>query len=152
MTNSDEEDSDGEIQKIVINRCFGGFGLSNAALDRLVEEHGYETTGYDDEGEHENPDADIIDGDGHVTHHYSLLNSREPTTRTRPELVTVVQEMGEKADGPHASLDVVEVPARLDWVITEYDGVETVREKHRMWPEGGDAEKMMSSENIDTDD
>ncbi len=124
-----------EAQQIVVNRRFGGFGLSEQALDILVEEYGYTTTNYED-GEYADPDADIIDDAGHVTHHYKLIDNREASTRTRRELAEVVERLGEDANGDHAKLEVVELPADKEWVVTEYDGVETVREKHRKYPSG----------------
>lgn len=121
-----------------MNRCFGGFGLSDEALDMLVDEYGFTTTTYED-GEYADPDADIIDDDGRVMHHYSLIDDREAATRTRDELVEVVERLGEDANGQHAALEIVELPVDFEWVVTEYDGVETVREKHRRYP-GGDYE------------
>ena len=56
-----------DTEQIVVNRRFGGFCLSEAALDLLVEEYGFKTTGYNEDGEYANPDADIVDGQGKVT-------------------------------------------------------------------------------------
>ncbi len=146
MTENRAESAD-EEQQIVVNRCFGGFGLSDEALDMLVEEHGYTTTTYED-GEYADPDADIIDDDTRVMYHYSLIDTRKASTRTRSELVEVVHQLGEDANGQHANLEVVELPAAKEWVVTEYDGVETVREKHRKYP-GGDYETgVFSSDDL----
>ncbi len=125
-----------ETQQIVVNRRFGGFGLSEQALDILVEEYGYTKTDFDDDGDYVDPSAEIVDGDSGVMHHYSLIDDREASTRTRSELAEVVERLGEDANGAHAKLEVVELPADKEWVVTEYDGVETVREKHRKYPGG----------------
>lgn len=53
--------------------------------------------------------------------------------RAAPELVQVVEELGEKASGSFANLVVVDVPDDVDWVIEEYDGYETIEEVHRSW-------------------
>ena len=41
--------------------------------------------------------------------------------------------MVEKANGNHADLKIVEIPANVEWQIDEYDGAEWVSEKHRTW-------------------
>lgn len=38
--------------------------------------------------------------------------------------------------GVASDLSIVEVPADIEWVITEYDGAETVCEAHRVFPGG----------------
>ena len=53
--------------------------------------------------------------------------------RDDPYLVQVVEELGARANGRHAELKVVEIPANVDWTIEEYDGNETVAEAHRTW-------------------
>jgi hypothetical protein len=90
--------------KIVINKCYGGFGLSGAALSRYNELAG---TAYE-------YDFDIED-------------------RSDAKLVAVVEEMGENSFGDHAKLKVVEIPDGVEWVVEEYDGLEWVAEKHRTW-------------------
>lgn len=88
--------------KIVINACFGGFGLSEEAYEFL----GIPWDGYGFE----------FDED-----------------RTNPELVKCVETLGEYADGMCAKLKVVDIPDDVDWEIDEYDGLESVHEKHRVW-------------------
>lgn len=53
--------------------------------------------------------------------------------RNDPQLVEVVEELGDAASGVHAKLKVVEIPDGVEWEIDEYDGVEQVAEKHRAW-------------------
>lgn len=97
--------------KIVKNACYGGYGLSDLALSRLSEITGKSITLCYDE--------------------YGWATDNE--TRTAPELVQVVEELGEKANGSFANLIVVEVPDDVNWVIEEYDGYETIEEVHRSW-------------------
>lgn len=93
-------------RKIVINRCYGGFGLSEPAWNAYVELAG------------------ITDRD------FSYYD----VDRDDPYLVQIVEEMGEAADGDFAKLMVVEIPADVNWEIDEYDGIEHVAEVHRTWP------------------
>ena len=93
--------------KIVINTCFGGFGLSALACEMLSELTGHKVSRYD----------------------YC-----EEDERTAPELVAVVETLGGvKASDTYAALKVVEVPDDVKWYIDDYDGVETVEEVHRSW-------------------
>ena len=94
------------VRKIVINRCYGGFSLSDAAEQRYKE-----LAGIND------PDWGYWD-----------------VARDDPYLVQVVEELGEEADGGFANLMVVEIPADVNWEIDEYDGIEHIAEVHRTWP------------------
>lgn len=53
--------------------------------------------------------------------------------RDDPLLIKVVEELGHKADGRCAELKIVEIPDDVEWEIDEYDGSETIEEKHRSW-------------------
>jgi len=91
--------------RIVINVCFGGFGLSPKAELHLLE-LGYKI---DDRG------------------------TRRTVPRDDPLLVQVVEEMGKDADARFSQLKIVTIPDGVDWEIEEYDGWESVHEKHRSW-------------------
>lgn len=118
--------------KVVINDCFGGFSLSNAAIERYfqlknipyyVEEHrNWPFKSYWlvplDQRDNKNPN--------HYFSEYTL-------ERNDPVLVQVVEELGRSADGEFASLKIVEIPDDVEWTIEEYDGSEHVAEKHRTW-------------------
>lgn len=53
--------------------------------------------------------------------------------RDDPTLVQVVKELGKKANGKFADLKIVKIPDGVEWEIDEYDGLETIDEKHRSW-------------------
>lgn len=53
--------------------------------------------------------------------------------RDDPDLIKVVEELGDLADGSHAELKIVEIPDDVEYVIQEYDGNEWVAEQHRTW-------------------
>jgi hypothetical protein len=48
-------------------------------------------------------------------------------------LVKVVEFLGDKANGRHAKLKIVEIPDDVEFKIEEYDGQECVAEAHRTW-------------------
>jgi hypothetical protein len=81
-------------KKFVINRCYGGFGLSEEGLN-LYNSLSEKSLAYS----------------------YDI-------DRDDPFLVQVVETLGEKADGFNAELEIVIIPEDLDFEITEYDGME----------------------------
>lgn len=89
--------------EIVINCCFGSFGLSSEALAAYEKRTG--KTG---------------------VHDYDL-------DRDDLALVTIVKEMGAMANNRYSSLHIIKVPSDVQWEIVEYDGNEHVAEKHRTW-------------------
>jgi len=114
------------MKKIVINKCHGGFGLSDDAVMRYGElawlnlvktttNHGFSM--FHKEGRVDN-------------NHYFYEGNIE---RDDKYLVEVVEEMGGKACGRYADLKVVEIPDDAEWQIEEYDGWEHIAEKHRTW-------------------
>ena len=138
--------------KIVVNKCYGGFGLSHKAIMRYAELSGF--TLYPFAGMRDKRGALIIDQFiPCIPDDYNMFYvgySKQPLTadgkyvngsyfsardieRDDKILVQVVEELGADADGNYAELEIVEIPDNIEWVIDEYDGIETVEEKHRSW-------------------
>lgn len=114
-------------QDIVINTCHGGFGLSRDAQIAFLErsEISYTLVSRDDRHSNQRYGPMImVKG----KHWYD-----KDITRDNPILVTLVHELGNAANGDHARLKVVRVPANVDWQIDDYDGKEWISEKHRTW-------------------
>ena len=110
--------------KVVINKCYGGFGLSHAAIMRYGELKGINLV-TDENSRYRDVYVDVIKNDNYFSEH--------EIERNDSALVQVVEELGEKASGPHAELKVVEIPDDVKWKIDEYDGSEWVAEQHRTW-------------------
>ena len=91
------------MPKVVINTQFGGFGLSEAALDEYKNLKGITDENF---------------------WYYDI-------PRDCPVLVAMV-ERGD-ADGEYSDLKVVEIPDGVNWYIEEYGGLEHVAERHRTW-------------------
>jgi hypothetical protein len=53
--------------------------------------------------------------------------------RSNPELVAVVEKLGERANGRASRLEIIEIPDGVEWWIAEHDGKEWVEEAHRKW-------------------
>jgi hypothetical protein len=142
------------VRKVVINNCFGGFGLSHEAILAYLDKCGVPvwTEANDKFGGlipfhyYLVPPEERIPGDPEDWHNMTLAQRAahnvaysqtvfhdRDLARDDPYLVAVIEELGARANGRHAELKVVEIPADVDWEITEYDGNEAVAEKHRTW-------------------
>ena len=109
------------VRKIVINKCYGGFSLSDVATEKYLAIKGLEY----EKGERQWFGTNYyVDGD-------IFLDSE--IERDDPTLVLVVEQLGEQASGEVARLCVVEIPDDVEWEISEYDGLEHVAEVHRTW-------------------
>jgi hypothetical protein len=136
--------------KIVINKCFGGFGLSEEAVKRYAELKGiqlhmyYDATSLKVYGPERLRESTMrhwatrpLEADEHgVVEKFpdDAYWSEYSLDRTDPALVQTVEALGSPAaSGAHAKLAVVEIPDGVEWELDEYDGVEHVAEKHRTW-------------------
>jgi hypothetical protein len=90
--------------KVVYNSCFGGFSISVEALTRMKE-------------------LGFTGGSYVCSDNYVCLFG---CARHDPILVQVVEELGKRANGIHATLRIAEVSG--PYRIEEYDGSETVME------------------------
>jgi hypothetical protein len=93
------------VRYVVINTCYGGFGLSSRAATEYKHMAGITDPAW--------YDRDVA--------------------RDDPYLVKIIQDLGQAANAAYANLKVVEIPGDVDWEIAEYDGNEWVAEIHRTW-------------------
>lgn len=110
------------MTKVAYNACFGGFGLSDDALEALLDRKGIawdKSEGSGSMGSHyKRKDAD--DDSGYLLC-YNLTEDR-----TDPDLIAVIEALGDKANGMCAKLRIEELPEGAQYRIDEYDGNETV--------------------------
>jgi hypothetical protein len=141
--------------KVVINICFGGFGLSPLAQKEYLKLKGkecffYKQTKYNFQDKRdEYTRCDKPTQDSHSYHTFTKDHGKtfsnitndddsywyyyKDIERNDPDLVKVVEKLGEKANGSCAKLRVVEIPSGIDWEISDYYGNESIEEKHRSW-------------------
>ena len=152
--------------KVILNKCYGGFGISPMAYKLYAEKKGielypyiedvsnylskgetiYNKTDWTDERlnrtlithyftkdlgesivENENNKSEIYE----LYRNYNLyINSKY---RTDPVLIEVVEELGGKADGRYADLQIVEIPDGMIYDIDDYDGIETLHAPVQTW-------------------
>ena len=92
--------------KVVINQCWGGFGLSEQALERYTE----------------------------LKNIRKPVLAWQIKERNDPALVQTVEELGDKASDELAELSIIEIPDGTRYTIHDYDGMESIHEIHRSWP------------------
>lgn len=116
--------------KVVINICYGGFGLSSKAVERCIE-LGLGLTEYKGNF-YADPDAYFVK----INEEYFCIKGDDKEFRCNPVLIQVIEELGSgKASGNLAKLKIVEIPfdTTEGWDIDEYDGFERIEESHRFW-------------------
>ena len=110
---------------IVINTDYGGFGLSDEAVEQLFKLKGWKLVRQDRDSGFTMFYKDSIE-------ERNYFNERD-LERDDAELVQVVKKMKKKANGRFASLKIVSIPDNVEWIIQEHDGLEWVAEVHRTW-------------------
>jgi len=151
--------------KIVVNRCYGGYGLSYEAVMEYAKRAGITIYAFesltDKKGNIDfekyipyvpcKKDMTInhlkdkkakepfmvhygktpLGSDGKINN--STYFSESDIKRNDPILVSVVESLGEMANGKFAQLEIVEIPDDVEWEIDDYDGMESIEEAHRSW-------------------
>lgn len=101
--------------KVAINRCYGGFVLSDAAKGFL------KGRGWSADALRRLQDPETID-DGML--------------RSHGDVVEAVALLGTKgASSIYSSIELVMVPDGITYGLMNFDGMETVYEIGRIWPE-----------------
>jgi hypothetical protein len=140
------------MKQVVINTCYGGFGLSPEAYFLYAELKGItlypEVTNSLLTTYFIVPPEQQVNMDNWVTlsqeeriklnaqYKFQVLYDRE-IARDDPTLIKTVRELKEKANGRFAKLEIIEIPDNVKWHIEEYDGIEWIAEDHRTWPDQG---------------
>ncbi len=136
--------------EIVINICFGGFGLSHKAIMRYAEIKGIKLYPWISDVTKDVYGKRATIGNTEIDFNYAtkpvkneedykkkggdkIWWSNRDIDRTDPSLIQTVKELSKEADGTCARLKVIKIPNNVKWEIEEYDGTEWVAEKHRTW-------------------
>jgi hypothetical protein len=111
--------------KVVINKCYGGFGLSEEAV-RLARQLS------------DNPKWGdcVLQGESYADGKRNDFNfgGYSPEVARHDEiLIRVVEQLGATANGRCAELKVVEIPDGTRYEVGEYDGIESIHETHQSW-------------------
>ena len=109
-----------DVTKIVINRVYGGFDLSDEAYSFIAKKKGWQHACND------------YDRSYFITDNNDCMYACD-LNRDDLDLVQCLETLGHAADGNYSELKIVEVPSDVNWTICEYDGIEWVAEQHRTW-------------------
>lgn len=142
--------------KIVINSCYGGFGLSPCVLKLYYEKlnkpcyflkRKYNSTVLNVDAStstYEPVLAEELDKKDYWFASSIPNGTREDlfgnyiscrgVDRADPLLIEAIEEIGiENAGQRHSKLKIIEIPDWIEYTVEEYDGMEHVAEKHRTW-------------------
>lgn len=119
------------MTKVVINRCFGGFSLSDQAFEKLLERKGIAFDRVENESKLMGNTYYTAGNAGDEQHYISEYDYYG--NRADADLIAVIEEMGAEANGWAAELVIVQIPDDVEWHIDDYDGCEHVAENHRTW-------------------
>lgn len=98
--------------KIAINKCFGGFGVT----EEVIREAG------------------LGDMPWLTNSNFDISSNNCEAWRADPRLIAAIEKIGvEKAGDHYAALKIVTIPEGVNWRIAEYDGMEHIYEVHREW-------------------
>jgi hypothetical protein len=126
--------------KIVVNRCYGGFSISKAAAEYMAKLGDPVAIAEINEWRRDKYPAEKKQLQFTVKYRkepsfygYGYAEGANGYERTSPALIKAVEDLGAAASGEAAKLEVVEIPDNVEWEIDEYDGIESIHEKHRSW-------------------
>lgn len=119
--------------KVVINKCFGGFGLSDAVHEKLIELGVPHYNNWDELPKDESPYVITSDRPDDLFGKY-YSNFIDYDKRSYPLLIQAIEIVGiENASAGLAKLRIVEIPDDVKFEIDDYDGIESIHEIHRSW-------------------
>jgi len=113
-------------RKILINTDFGGFGLSDKAIELYLNKKGLKFA-----IEKKNS---LFSKRSLIFYVNGVYFSDHEVQRDDPALIKAVEEIGmEESADSFSTLKIVKVPCDVDWELKDYDGSEWIAEKHRTW-------------------
>lgn len=120
--------------KIIVNKCYGGFGISDEACEWLISNKKWKVSEYLKDGNTlKDKSAKLTPTDKPEFYgRYWTIADRDEL-RIDSDVIECVETLGKKSSGNHANLEVIEIPDDVEWEVDEYDGIESIHEVHRSW-------------------
>ena len=112
MPNIFSKPTEEAILGVAINCCYGGFSLSDKAVEELQKRIG---------------DPKIQS--------YSFQSYNDEYRRHHPVLIEVIKELGEEANGPFSKIEIdyIEEKYKDHYSVKEYDGMEGVEIRYHKY-------------------
>lgn len=137
------------MKKVILNKDYGGFGISKIGYELYARKMGLNLYMYETDFKGKDCFYKKTHNDALFTQYFTKdfgdnaniskedykdysLNLDE-SHREDPILIEVVEELKEKANGKYSKLRIVEIPDDLDYVIDNYDGIETLHQRVQEW-------------------
>lgn len=137
------------MKKVILNKCYGGFGISKSGYELYANKKGLNLFCYEVDFKGKEIIYKKSNGDKIFTQYFTKdfgdnvkINEKDyekyslnldGAYREDKILIEVVEELKEKANGKYSNLKIVEIPDNLDYVIDEYDGIETLHQEVEEW-------------------
>lgn len=151
------------MRKVVINKCFGGFNISDeAAIEIFKYENNIDEVfiyiSDDEKMELVNnvkfENGRFVDIDNYYVYVSNIylgesinrtdkqkieslkfmLCLTQDVERDNKKLIELMNQWGSgRCSGRCANLKIIEIPKHIDYYIDDYDGVETIHEQHNSW-------------------
>ena len=136
-------------RKIVVNRCYGGFGLSEKCVLLYAKKKGLQIY-VDHDARHrywltpriyrtdilssqEWYDATWEERDASIEKERMAVFNEYKIKRDDKFLIEAIGELGVELAGDDTTLEIVEIPEDIDWEIDDCSGHEKVYDKNRVW-------------------
>lgn len=113
--------------KVAINHCYGGFHLSQAVYQYLIDKKGWQISPDDYD-----PVKKLIKYNNRDKEYYCVFYDQN---RANLDLIEAIETLGldKAANLEYSEIILVEIPNDIKWYISEYDGWEEIHEEHRIW-------------------
>ena len=136
--------------KVILNKCYGGFGVSPKVYELYAKAIGKKAHFYNlNVGQFsvycymktDEPtffSSCLLKDYGDIVQENEIDWAKESlhidgSYREDKKLIEIVEKLGEEANSPFSNLKVVEIPDDIKYVIDDYDGIETLHEDVKTW-------------------
>ncbi|MBM3453530.1 MAG: hypothetical protein FJX80_00125 [Bacteroidetes bacterium] len=115
-----------KTRKILINKGYRGFGLSDKAVELYLNKKGIKFR--------TEKKSSAFSDRRFIFYIDKEYFSEHDLKRDDLVLIETVEELGiEEASDSYGLLKIVEIPHDVEWTLQDYDGNEWIAEKHRTW-------------------
>lgn len=135
------------MKKVILNKCFGGFTPSRKAYELYAKKKGLELYLYELHINNQKTSYHKVNKSDSIFTMYltkdygnvvDSINNKDrlyldDSHREDATLIEVVEELGYEASSNTSLLKIVEIPDDLDYVIDDYDGIETLHQRVQEW-------------------